>query len=250
MKYFIILCLLLNSLWGVEIEEFIPNSNYTSELSDFNSEFNVEPQIQDSKCPSLDGYNRFITKHNDTIYTKILTPISNGYTSITNEPFRDGVSNFFYNLGFPLRLINNILQFELKDAAEETATFIINSTVGVVGIFKPAQNYFGLKSHREDFGQTLAVYGVGSGCHIVLPFFGPSNARDILGLTLSSQFEVTHTDHHNIRSEKILALKIYEKINNSPNTLKQYKLIKEDALDLYPYMRDIYEQHRQKEIKE
>lgn len=208
-------------------------------------------EVSSEKCPTIEPYNRWMTKTNDKFYVHIMQPVSDGYVSITHENFRDGVSNFFYNLAFPLRFINNVLQFKLLDATEEAAIFVVNTTVGILGIFQPAQNYFNLENHKEDFGQTLGVYGFGSGCHVVLPFFGPSNVRDIVGLAagtqvdpLNSKYEIANGDY------ETLGYKVYDKLNNSDKTLDQYNNLKSNAIDLYPYLRDSYEQYRKKQIEE
>jgi len=146
----------------------------------------------------------------------------------------------------------NILQLEFVDATEELAVFTINTTVGLLGLFEPAQNQFGLESHQEDFGQTLGYYGVGSGCHVVLPFFGPSNIRDIVGLSVDMYGDPISYDKYDLidNEKETLGIKLFEKLNNSPRNLRTYETIKDDAVDLYPYLRDIYEQRRDQQIKE
>ena len=205
------------------------------------------------KCPSMENYNRFMTEKNDYLYIEIFKPVANGYNKITNKPIRDGIDNFFYNLAFPLRFVNNILQLEIKDATEEIGIFVINSTIGIFGIFKPAQEYFNLENHNEDFGQTLATYGIGSGCHIVLPLFGPSNVRDIVGMSFNSQVDMIDNNFYNnyyIDNKDAIYTKMFKKLNESPEDIKEYEILKSDAIDLYPYLRDAYEQYREKQIKE
>ncbi len=243
------------NLHSADIIDFVPQSDYSQVLSteveeSFDDDFMEDEVVE--QCPFLENYNRTMTKHNDYIYTNIMQPISDGYKQITNEPVREGIDNFFYNIAFPIRFVNNLLQIQVIDAGEEVLVFAINTTIGIVGIYKPAQTAFGLQSHPEDFGQTLGVYGVGSGCHIVLPFFGPSNARDIVGMAVNSSFDATHYDHHNIidNNYQTFGIKLFEKLNGSPKSLREYQLIKNDAIDLYPYLRDMYEQYRNQQIKE
>ncbi|MBT3280151.1 MAG: VacJ family lipoprotein [Campylobacteraceae bacterium] len=250
-------CSITLNLYSAHITDFVPQSDYnevnTHNIEEnFDDEFSSEEAITIEKCPSLEDYNRFMTKHNDNLYINILTPLSNGYKNITNEPVRDSIDNFFYNLAFPIRFINNILQFEIIDASEEVAVFAVNTTVGIVGLFQPAQKYFKLKTHKEDFGQTLGVYGFDSGCHIVLPFFGPSNIRDIVGMTINTNFDALHYSHHKIEQDNLetIGIKMFEKLNGSPKSLEDYQHIKDDAVDLYPYLKDIYEQYRTQQIKE
>jgi len=231
----------------------------TTDEDSFDDDFMEDDDTQaEEECQSLESYNRFMTEKNDYFFTKIVQPVSNGYKTITNEPIRDGIDNFFYNIKFPLRFINNLLQLQLVDTLEETGVFVINTTIGILGIFKPAQSFFGLESHQEDFGQTLGYYGVESGCHIVLPLLGPSNMRDMLGLSVDTGFNNLYVDY-NSQEKKLklyenttdeIAGKIFEKLNNAPKSLKTYNEIKKDAIDLYPYLRDMYEQSRQQQIKE
>jgi phospholipid-binding lipoprotein MlaA len=256
-KLFLIISISTN-LFADRAVDFIPESNYheiaiaIDDEESFDDDFIEDEDTAIEKCPSLEDYNRFMTEHNDYLYTNIITPISNGYEKITNKPVRDSIGNFFYNLAFPIRFVNNILQVKLINAGEEIAVFTINTTIGLLGIFKPAQSYFGLQTHKEDFGQTLGYYGVSSGCHIVLPFFGPSNTRDIIGMSVNTNFDILYDDHQDILTNdyQTASIKLFEKLNDSPKSLKDYQHIKEDAIDLYPYMRDMYEQYRDQQIKE
>jgi len=224
-------------------------------MSEFDDEY--EDQYDENgtnkeadKCPSLDQYNRAITSFNDSFYLNFMTPLSDGYKNITNEGIRDSVGNFFYNIRYPVRAINNLLQLKFKNTIEETGVFLINSTVGLLGLFTPAQSYFNLKSHKEDFGQTLGYYGVPAGCHIVLPILGPSNMRDVVGVyvdyyadPLNPQYDLVYN------TEDYMGLRVFEEINNSPKKLKEYYLLKQDSYDLFPYLRNIYEQFRYNEIQ-
>ena len=152
----------------------------------FEDEFeNAEEEIFDP----LSGYNSVMTEFNDGFYVFVLDPVARGYRWIMPDPARRGVKNFFHNLLFPIRFVNNALQLKPINAGEEMFRFIINSTVGIFGIWDPAKEWFGLEAHEEDFGQTLGYYGVGGGFHIVLPFLGPSNLRDMFSLYPDMQMD-------------------------------------------------------------
>ena len=152
----------------------------------FEDEFdNAEEEI----FAPLSGYNSVMTEFNDGFYVYVLDPVARGYRWIMPDPARRGVKNFFHNLLFPLRFVNNALQLKPKKSGEEFLRFIINSTVGIFGIWDPAKEWFGLEAHEEDFGQTLGYYGVGGGFHIVLPFLGPSNLRDMFSLYPDMQMD-------------------------------------------------------------
>ena len=128
-----------------------------------------------------EGMNRVIYGFNDGVDRVLLKPIATGYRFITPDPVERGVRNVFGNLAYPTVIVNNLLQGKPGAAISDTGRFIVNSTVGVAGIFDVASN-IGLEEHDEDFGQTLAVWGVGSGPYVVLPFLGPSTLRDAFGI--------------------------------------------------------------------
>ena len=196
-----------------------------------------------------------MTNVNDSIYMNLLNPVSTKYANIINEDVRISISNFFYNLQFPIRFINNILQFKLKNASEELGSFITNSTIGMLGLFDIASNTFKLKKHNEDFGQTLGFYGVGNGLHIVLPLFGPSNLRDTIGLFADSYLSpLNNTGHLKYKipnnAEKSLGIFAINSLNKNSLRIGQYQSLKKDAIDLYPFLKDVYEQSRKKQIKD
>ena len=128
------------------------------------------------------GYNKFMTNVNDKFYKHIADPVARGYANILPEGARISVNNFIYNIRFPIRLANNLLQFKFKNSAEETGRFLANTIFGLGGLFDPAKTDLGLERHDEDFGQTLGFYGVPEGPYIVWPILGSSNLRDTIGL--------------------------------------------------------------------
>jgi phospholipid-binding lipoprotein MlaA len=168
---------------------------------------------------------------------------------------RTGVANVFHNLFFPIRLANNLLQGKFKNSLEESERFLLNSTVGFLGFWDVAEYRFGIKPHNEDFGQTLGHYGVGSGFHIVLPILGPSNLRDAISLYPDSLLSVINYDDHNRYTltdswgEYITARGV-DGVNELSFRSDDIDKIRKSAVDLYPYIRDIYEQHRDSLIKE
>jgi phospholipid-binding lipoprotein MlaA len=125
----------------------------------------------------LQGMNRGIYKFNDTVDRAALKPVAKGYRAITPRWFRTGVGNFFSNLIYPTTIVNQFLQGKGRLGFRDTGRFLLNSTVGLAGLLDVA-THAGLTANDEDFGQTLAVWGVGSGPFLNLPFFGPSSVRD------------------------------------------------------------------------
>ena len=229
-------------------------SQESSEEDEFLDEFEEEMQIEEKSDP-LSGYNRVMTNFNDGMYEYVLAPVASGYKKVVHKEIRSSVGKFFHNILYPIRLVNNLLQGKIKNSGEETGRFVINTTIGLLGLFDPAKSYFGLEAHNEDFGQTLGYYGVGSGPHIVLPFLGPSNLRDTFSLypdSLVSSIDYQKERSYNLTNSygESLWLKAYDKVNYVSLHEGEYEKLKKDAVDLYPFLRDVYEQYRDKQIKE
>ena len=220
----------------------------------FLNEFEEEMQLE-TKSDPFSSYNRVMTGFNDSLFEYVVSPVARGYKTVVHKEIRLSVGNFFHNILYPIRLVNNLLQGKFQNSVEETGRFVVNTTVGIFGLFDPAKSYFELEAHEEDFGQTLGFYGVGTGPHIVLPFFGPSNLRDAVSLYPDSMVDPIEYHHHraynltNSYGESLL-IKAYGKVNYLSLHQGEYEKFKKDAVDLYPYLRDVYEQYREQKIKE
>ena len=128
-----------------------------------------------------EDFNRQMFAFNEGLDQAVLSPVAHGYRAVTNEPVREGVGNFASNLNEPVTFVNHVLQGKLPDAGATFGRFVINTTVGIAGIFDPASS-MGIQRTKEDFGQTLGSWGVDSGPYLVLPFIGPTNPRDLTGI--------------------------------------------------------------------
>lgn len=126
---------------------------------------------------SFEGFNRGVYKFNDTLDRAALKPVAKGYRKVTPQFIRTGIGNVLSNLEYPGTFINQFLQGKFLLGLKDTGRFLVNSTLGVAGIFDVATP-LGLEKNDEDFGQTLAVWGVPSGPYVTLPLFGPSSMRD------------------------------------------------------------------------
>ncbi len=224
-------------------------------MDEFDSEFAISDKNNKEEIDPLSGYNRAMTNFNDCFYLNILEPTAKVYRHIAPKPLRTGIANVFDNLMYPLRLINNLLQFKLKNSFLETQRFLLNSTIGLAGLIDVANDNFHIKQHKEDFGQTLGFYGVGSGFHIVWPFLGPSNIRDTLGMVadgiMSPMTYIENRGYNYFDNDtESFGAKIGETINYSSLHVGEYEELKKDAIDLYPFLKNIYEQRRKKEISE
>lgn len=151
-----------------------PNPQALDEPGQYQSIDNGDP---------FESMNRSIYKFNFKLDRWVLKPVASLYHKHIPRPVRNGVGNFFSNLWEPNTMVNALLQGKPAKAANSTARFLLNSTLGVLGVMDVATP-LGVSKHKEDFGQTLAVWGVGDGPYIMLPFFGPSNLRDTGGLVL------------------------------------------------------------------
>ena len=212
------------------------------ELEDEFESISAEPVID-----PLSGYNRVMTQVNDRVYFWLFKPIAQGYRAVVPEGARLAVGRFFRNLLMPVRFANNLLQLKPKRAGTELARFALNTTFGVLGFGDPAADRFDLQAYPEDFGQTLGHYGVGNGFHIVLPLLGPSNLRDTLGLIPDYFLDpVSYIEGSDAR----LAVRAHERVNHTSLHIGEYESLKKDAVDLYTFLRDSYEQHRVKQIEE
>ncbi|MEZ5939280.1 MAG: VacJ family lipoprotein, partial [Hyphomonadaceae bacterium] len=127
-----------------------------------------------------EGFNRKMYAFNDGLDRAVLEPAAKGYRAVTNRPVRKGVQNFVENLGEPVTFANEVLQGKFPAAASTVGRFVVNTTVGIAGVFNPAEA-MGMDRTDEDFGQTLAVWGVAQGPYLVLPFLGSSSPRDLFG---------------------------------------------------------------------
>ncbi|WP_423907733.1 MlaA family lipoprotein [Candidatus Spongiihabitans sp.] len=188
---------------------------------------------------SFEKANRAILDFNLASDRLVLKPIAKAYVRVVPDPVRKGVNNFFSNLWQPMTVANDVLQGKLGYAARDTSRFLINTTAGILGIFDVASE-LGLPRHREDFGQTLAVWGVPSGPYLVLPFLGPSNLRDAAGLI--PQFVYADAVEH-IDSPEIYYAKTLRIVD-----ARMQLLGADDILDLQPdkylFIRENYRQQR------
>jgi phospholipid-binding lipoprotein MlaA len=143
---------------------------------------------QTAQSDPWEGFNREMYALHEGVDQAVLEPVARAYRAITPRPVRRGVLNFLRNLKGPVIFANDVLQGELGRAGTTVARFGVNSTVGLVGIFDPASS-MGLERHDEDFGQTLAVWGVGAGPYLFVPLLGPTTVRDGAGRIIDIAFD-------------------------------------------------------------
>lgn len=188
----------------------------------------------------LEPLNRGIYQFNDTVDEAVMKPVAKGYKAVLPNPVRTGVGNFFSNIDDALIAVNNLLQFKFSQAASDVARMIANTTFGIGGLFDVATG-FGLEKHNEDFGQTLGYWGIGDGPFLMLPFLGPSNLRDTVGLAAYYQLDPVWNLSHVPTRNTLGALRVFDR---RARLLDAEKVLDEAALDPYTFLRDAYIQQR------
>lgn len=194
-------------------------------------------------------WNRAMYHFNDKLYFWLLKPVARGYRFVVPERARIGVRNFFYNVAMPIRAVNCALQGKGKGFADELASFLVNTTWGILGFGDPAKNRLHIKKYDEDFGQTLQVYGIGNGFYIVWPVFGPSTVPDSVGL-VADLFLNPVTYVAPFVASASVGISAYKTVNDTSLQIGDYESIKDAALDPYISIRHGYIQYRKKKVEE
>ena len=185
-----------------------------------------------------EGFNRAMFTFNDTLDGYVLKPVAKGYKAVTPDFAEKGVSNFFGNLLEIRNVLNDVLQWKWGQAGNDSGRFLINTTLGIGGLFDVAKHMKLPKSEGEDFGQTLAVWGLGSGPYLVLPFLGPSSVRDGAGLPLDwSADPISYIDHVPTRN----STRAFKFVVDRADLLTAEEFISGDR---YIFIREAYLQRR------
>ncbi|MEK7206382.1 MAG: VacJ family lipoprotein [Pseudomonadota bacterium] len=202
-------------------------------------------QEKESSPDPLEGFNRAMYTFNDKLDVYLLKPVAKGYRAVMPTPVSKSISNFFSNLHDPMVMLNNLLQGKPGQAASDLGRFLANSTVGIFGLFDVATK-IGLPKHNEDFGQTLAVWGVGDGPYLVLPFFGSSNLRDGPSLLVDWEtYPPNHMEEHST-SDKLFLVEVVDK---RAQMLDASDILEQAAgKDPYVFVREAYRQRRRSQV--
>jgi|TARA_B100001063_G_scaffold245788_1_gene282514 phospholipid-binding lipoprotein MlaA len=193
----------------------------------------------DVESDPWEGMNRSIFEFNEGLDKYVAKPVAQGYQAVTPQIVDTGITNFFSNLEDVLIVVNDIFQLKPLQAASDTARFVVNSTVGLLGFFDVA-SHIGLPKHNEDLGQTLGYWGVGEGPYLMLPLLGPSNLRDSFGLAGDSFSGLSYTDiaYTSAQTVGLITLK---------NVDLRADLIASEGLitgERYTFLRSFYQQRR------
>ena len=203
--------------------------------------------VKDERDP-IEGFNRSMYSFNQGIDKVLFNPIAKLYQAITPDFVEKGISNFFNNIDDISIIANDILQLKIGQAYMDTARFVFNSTLGLAG-FRDVSSQMGLEKHDEDFGQTLAVWGVGAGPYLVVPIFGPTTLRDSTSLVVDDVLlnPVTYLNNNDALKAGILTLNF---IDIKADLLTANDLIDEAALDQYEFTKNAYFSRRESQIND
>ena len=199
--------------------------------------------------------SRAIFKFNMVIDDIILEPLAKGYNKLPS-PVKTGASNFTSNISTLLSIPNNLLQGNVKQLGHSVGSFAVNTTVGILGFLNPAEK-MGLKPHKEDVGQTLGSYGIGTGCYFVLPILGPTTARDSVGL-IADTF-IDPFAHVTLREKELLgssgntfdyySVKATSAVDFRADNDTNFESLEKNSIDLYSSFKSIYLQDRENKIR-
>ena len=182
--------------------------------------------------------NRKLFKFNDFFDSVLVRPVAVVYSNVLPRPIRQGIGNFFSNIDDINVFVNDLLQFKFDDAMTDSGRFLINSTIGLVGVMDVASS-FGMSKNEEDFGQTLGFWRVPAGPYVVIPGIGPSTVRDSIGLVVDTIFNpLQYQEQYTITT----TFWVVKEIDSRASVLALDELI---AGDKYLFMREAYLQRRE-----
>lgn len=192
------------------------------------------------------GFNRGIFWFNERVDIYFLRPVSVGWDFVMPDMVQTAIKNVFANVRFPVIFLNDLLQAKPIEASEDIGRFVLNTTVGIGGIWDPAKE-FGLVANNEDFGQTLGYWGVPPGPYLVLPFLGPSNPRDAVGLAADSAVQPYPYFISWYISAAITATNM---VNTRARYIEEIDENRKTALDYYSFQRNAYVSYRENLVKD
>ena len=199
--------------------------------------------IEDEIYDPFEPVNRAIFSFNNVADRIVLEPISKGYKKLPS-PVQSGISNFLSNLRAPLVVVNQLLQGQGENAIQSTGRFLVNSTVGVFGLIDVAEK-IGLEEKEEDFGQTLATWGVGDGFYVVLPLFGPSNVRDTTGMIMTMMTDPINAYVVSEGEAWIVPMRTAANaVDQRSKIIDEVNALRDNSLDYYAAVRSSYYQNR------
>ena len=208
------------------------------------------PDIPDvEEYDPWEPFNETMFEFNRKMDQWVLKPVAQVWNLIMPQPFQVLFANGFDNMGFAPRFINSLLQAKWGGAVREISRFLINSTLGIAGLFDPAKDYWGIEKSAEDFGQTLGRWGVGPGPYLVLPFLPPLTVRDGIGKGVDGVLDpLNWLIPYNIVQR--IAVRAGEIINERALNIELFQGFEESVIDMYSAVRHAYLQRRERSVRE
>ncbi len=245
MKYFnksLLYCVFCCGLFLVSVQSGYGGNDEVDLLSD--DFYEIEYEFIEFADP-LEPFNRTMFKFNDTTYTYIFNPVAEGYAYVVPCDIRGCVDNFFRNLEEPVRFFNCLLQGRISDAGTVLVRFVVNTLGGVAGFGDLAGRELGFLPVEASLGETFAVWGIGDGPYLVVPFYGPSTIRDFTGSVIEG---LTMTPYYSFTDNRWVTTGIHfgRETNTLSLNLGVYEKIKRLSFDPYVAIRSGFFQHRER----
>ena len=249
------------SLSGSASAGEIIHHNQTAQAVDLAQPGRMQPQtaqadlaqdmVGEDENDPLEGLNRGIFEFNRVVDGLLIKPAAQIYRGVLPQQAQDSVRSFLRNLRSPAILVNDVLQGDMDRAGTTISRFLVNTTLGIGGLFDVAGDHLGIPYHSEDFGQTLAVWGLGEGPYLVLPILGPSNPRDVVGLASEWFLDPINLYFTNVRDDDWVpwvraGLTGLDARARSIDALDE---LERTSLDYYAAVRSLYRQSRDNEIR-
>ena len=201
----------------------------------------------------FESLNRASFSLNQGLDRVIFKPVAKAYR-VLPSPVRNGTSNALNNISSLITIPNNVLQGDFKKAGVNTGRFVVNTTLGIIGIFDVAEQMGFPEYEKEDYGQTLGAYGVGAGCYLVVPVLGPSTVRDTAGMFINVlggdpyYNASTHGNNEYLNKDLYIATRVLSGIDFRAKNLETIDNLEKNSMDFYASVRSLYLQDRQKKI--
>lgn len=226
----------------------------TNVSADTDGENNLSKKNSREVKDCFEGLNRATFSLNQGLDKVIFKPVAKGYRKLPS-PIRSGTSNALENISSLITIPNNILQGEFRKAGVNTGRFVVNTTVGILGIFDVATKMDFPEYEREDYGQTFGAWGIGAGCYVVLPVIGPSTVRDAFGSFVNvlggdPYYNMSvHGNNQYLDKEIYMTTKIVSGIDFRAKNLEFIDNLEKNSMDFYASVRSLYLQDRQQKIR-
>ena len=233
---------------SVETDQGIVSSSQDLEdYEDMEDPFAGDTEDLPIMTDPFEGYNRWMFGVNETIYDNVLEPVARGYRNTVHENLRLALKNLFSNAMAPVKFASSLIQLDFEKSGRVLARTLINTTFGIGGLADVAGEEYDIKDVNEDFDQAMGYYGMPTGPYVVLPLFGPSTARNVIGRAIDSLMSPTFLFAPGTGVS--VGITVEEKVNEVSFIVDDIKQMEDSALDEYESVRDFFHQYRHGLVK-